>query len=76
MKILRVQAFEFCDQAWLPAPIREGFMDCLNLIHRLWQPYRYIAPVVSAWAQRLGVDEALDLGSGGDGAGIYGKTWA
>lgn len=63
--ILRFQAFEFCDQAWLPAPIREGFMDCLNLIHRLWQPYRHIAPIVSAWAQRLGVDEVLDLGSGG-----------
>lgn len=65
--IPRCQVFEFCDQKWLPAAVREGFMDCLNLIHRLWQPYRNIAPIVSAWAERLGAEEVLDLGSGGGG---------
>lgn len=64
---LRLQAFEFCDQPWLPEVIREGFMDCLDQIHKAWQPYRHIAPIVSAWAGRLGAQQVLDLGSGGGG---------
>lgn len=63
--IQRRQGFEFCDQPWLPQGVREGFMDCLNQIHRLWQPYRHIAPIVSAWAGRLKAEAVLDLGSGG-----------
>ncbi|GAB6068443.1 hypothetical protein JCM13664_17630 [Methylothermus subterraneus] len=62
-----MQAFEFCDQPWLPGPIREGFMDCLNAIHRLWQPYRHIAPIVCRFAQSVGASELLDLGSGENG---------
>lgn len=65
--IPRLHGFEFCEQGWLPQVIREGFMDCLNQIHRLGQPYRHIAPVVSAWAAGLNAEEVLDLGSGGGG---------
>lgn len=61
----RVQAFEFCDQPWIPALFREGFMDCLNNIHRLFEPYRHIAPIIQDWARRLGATRILDLGSGG-----------
>lgn len=61
----RVQAFEFCDLPWIPALFREGFMDCLNNIHRLLEPYRHIAPIIQNWAQRLGTDRILDIGSGG-----------
>ncbi len=67
MTIPRLQAFEFCDQPWLPALIREGYMDCLDQIHRLFQPYCHVAPLVAEWARRLGVSEVLDLGSGGGG---------
>jgi len=63
--LFRLQGFEFCDQRWLPKAIREGFMDCLNAIHTIWQPYRHLAPVVSRFAQELGAEEVLDLGSGG-----------
>jgi len=63
--ISRQQFFEFCDLPWIKGTIREGFMDCLNNIHRFLQPYRNIAPVVSAWAERLLADEILDIGSGG-----------
>ncbi len=62
---MRLQGFEFCDQPWLPKAMREGFMDCLNAIHKIWQPYRHIAPIVSRFAQELGAEEVLDLGSGG-----------
>ncbi len=65
--ISRCHGFEFCDQPWLPALVREGYLDCLNQIHRLWQPYRHIAPVVSAFADRIGAQEILDLASGGGG---------
>lgn len=65
--IPRLHGFEFCEKSWLPQVIREGFMDCLNQIHRLGQPYRHIAPVVSTWAERLSAGEILDLGSGGGG---------
>lgn len=65
--IPRLHAFEFCEQGWLPRVIREGFMDCLNQIHHLGQPYRHIAPLVSDWAGKLGARELLDLGSGGGG---------
>lgn len=65
--IPRLHGFEFCEQGWLPQVIREGFLDCLNQIHRLGQPYRHIAPLMSDWAARLNAVEVLDLGSGGGG---------
>lgn len=63
--IKRRHAFEFCDLPWIPALFREGFMDCLNNIHRLMEPYRHIAPVIRDWAKGLGANEILDIGSGG-----------
>jgi hypothetical protein len=63
--IKRCQAFEFCDLPWIPALFREGFMDCLNNIHRLMEPYRHVAPVISKWANSLGASQILDVGSGG-----------
>ncbi len=63
--IKRRHAFEFCDLPWIPALFREGFMDCLNNIHRLLEPYRHIAPILMAWARELGAREILDIGSGG-----------
>lgn len=61
----RLQAFEFCDLPWIPALFREGFMDCLNNIHRLMEPYRHIAPIIQQWARRLRTERILDIGSGG-----------
>ncbi len=61
----RRHAFEFCDLPWIPALFREGFMDCLNNIHRLFEPYRHIAPLIQTWAASLGATEILDIGSGG-----------
>lgn len=63
--IKRRHAFEFCDLPWIPALFREGFMDCLNNIHRLMEPYRRIAPLIETWSERLGATEILDIGSGG-----------
>ena len=40
-------------------------MDCLNQIHRWFRPYYHIAPLLSEWTERLGVDEVLDIASGG-----------
>jgi hypothetical protein len=61
----RHQIFEFCDQAWLPPIIREGYHDCLSFIYRVFQPnYRLIRPLAD-WAMHTGATEILDLASGG-----------
>lgn len=61
----RRQLFEFCDQPWITRFIREGFMDCLNNIHRFLAPYQGIASLVEQFGHRLKATEILDLASGG-----------
>ncbi|GAB4356696.1 MAG: hypothetical protein Kow0060_09560 [Methylohalobius crimeensis] len=50
---------------WFKGILREGYIDCLNNIHRFLEPYRNIAPVIYDWAQRHQVNTLLDIGSGG-----------
>src|ERR1700722_4980186 len=60
----RRQWFEFCDQAWLPAWMREGCHDCLSFIHQIYQPYHGLVLPLAEWTARAEVQVLLDLGSG------------
>jgi hypothetical protein len=65
LQFRRLQLFEFCDQAWLPAFIREAHLDCLNFIHTTYQPYFRLAGLIARWASQTGNAAVLDIGSGG-----------
>lgn len=59
----RRQGFEFCDQPWLKGWLREAFMDCLSFVHRVYQPYYHLVPLI-AECSGGGERQVLDLASG------------
>ncbi len=63
--VKRIQAFEFCDQAWLPSWLREAFHDCLSFVHLANRPYEHFSSHIADWAKKSGAEEVLDLASGG-----------
>jgi hypothetical protein len=63
--VKRMQLFEFCDQPWFRGVFRDGYMDCLNNLHRAFRPYAAIPPLLARWARRGGAHEILDVAAGG-----------
>ncbi|HVX56717.1 MAG TPA: hypothetical protein VHA37_03215, partial [Candidatus Saccharimonadales bacterium] len=59
----RRQWFEFCDQPWLEGWMRDAFLDCLSFVHRIYQPYYHLAPLIAQWAG-CRESQVLDLASG------------
>ena len=67
MAVRRRHLFEFGDQAWLPAKLRDAMTSYLATAYR-------ITPLPRLWAKQLaqvlaecGLDEVVDLGSGSGG---------
>ena len=62
---VRFHLFEFCDQPWFKGVWREAFMDCLDLLHRLFHPYNKMLPRIAHCAEKIHATEMLDTCSGG-----------
>lgn len=67
---MRLQLFEFEDQTWLPAPLRDAMTRYLASVYRL-------TPLPSAWAKKIalvmqsaGINQMVDLGSGAGGPAL------
>lgn len=63
----RLHLWEFCDQPWISGPLRESFMVALNTVLPLTRIYRGMEKDYAAFAAVLGVDQILDIASGGAG---------
>lgn len=63
----RHHLFELADAPWLPAAIKDGVTDNLQLGLNLFRPYDVIVPRLAELLRQTGADRVLDLGSGGAG---------
>ena len=63
----RVQAFEFCDQAWVRGSLREAYLDGLNFLFKAGRIYHSMHRPFRRWALAAGETRVLDLASGGGG---------
>ena len=64
---MKNRLFEFEDQAWLPAAIREGMTDYLRFILNSGNFYEPVSPLLLQLLQATGADSIIDLCSGGGG---------
>jgi 2-polyprenyl-6-methoxyphenol hydroxylase-like FAD-dependent oxidoreductase len=65
--IPRLQLFEFSDQDWLPAALRDGLTGYLQTLSRALGIHEHVAPLVEEALQDSGTDQVVDLCSGGGG---------
>ena len=63
----RLHLFELEDQPWVPAAIRDGATDLLDLLFTHLDIYGGVAPQLEAALTASGTDRAVDLCSGGGG---------
>lgn len=63
----RHHLFEIADQPWLPAVIKDGVTDNLQLGLNMFRPYDVIVPHLAELLRQTGAEQVLDLGSGGAG---------
>ncbi len=63
----RVHLFEFEDQAWCPALLRDAATDLLRFALNLGGHYRCVVPKLRAALERCGTRKVVDLCSGGGG---------
>jgi hypothetical protein len=63
----RLHLAELCDQAWLPATLRDAETDYLASAIDLAKPFHALAPTIAGVLDRAGTDRVVDLGSGGAG---------
>ncbi len=69
----RVHLFEFEDFDWMPAPIRDGGTDLLDLAFDHLGFYEGVAPKLADVLRATGKTEIVDLCSGGGGGTL--QTW-
>ncbi len=67
MSIPRLQLFELEDQAWFPGLVRDLATDYLRFIERLFRFHLHALPVLSRAIDETGVEQVVDLCSGGAG---------
>lgn len=66
----RKQLFEFEDQSWFPAFLRNYLTDFLQFISNQFDIYRNVTPLLSELVKKDGNNTIVDLASGG-GGGLY-----
>ena len=64
---MKMRLFEFEDQDWLPAAIREGMTDYLRFILNSGNFYEPVSPLLLELLQSTGSANFIDLCSGGGG---------
>jgi hypothetical protein len=65
---MTIRLFEFEDQRWLPAVIRDGMTDYLRFIFSKGNFYEPVDSLITELLQATGSDKIIDLCSGGGGA--------
>ncbi len=63
----RRQLFEVMDQAWCPGWVREGELDALRTLARVFPVHRRVAPLIAGVMRAHGQRSVVDLCSGGIG---------
>jgi len=63
----RVHSFEFHDQAWFPAPLRDHLTDFLTFMALRFEVYRPILPEIARACRATGHTSIVDLCSGAGG---------
>ncbi len=67
----RLHLIELEDQAWLPAPIRDGLTDYLSFMAELASlPFAGFAAKISTVMKSVGTKSIIEMGSGGGGPAI------
>lgn len=64
----RIHLFEFEDQNWFPASIRDYGTDFLQFLSNKTKLFNPIAPIIAKGLEKSGGHQIIDLGSGGGGA--------
>jgi hypothetical protein len=67
----RLQLFEFGDQSWLPATLRNASTDFLQQLMRSVRLYEQVVPIVERMLALSGERHVVDLCSGGAGPWAY-----
>ncbi|NUP11776.1 MAG: hypothetical protein HOW73_37490 [Polyangiaceae bacterium] len=67
MRLPRVQAFEFNDQPWVPAVLRDTIVEALSRTLAWGKILDGLAAPLASFLDFAGTDRVLDLGSGGGG---------
>lgn len=67
----RIHLFEFEDQQWFPAFLRNYGTDCLQFLSNKTKMYRPIVPLLEKAIKESGTNQIIDLGSGGGGGLIW-----
>ncbi|MFC2175849.1 hypothetical protein ACFLR1_02610 [Bacteroidota bacterium] len=70
----RIHLFEFEDQAWFPAFLRNYATDFLQFLSNKTKMYKPIIPVIKKGVIESGTNQIIDLGSGGGGGLIWLNT--
>ena len=67
----RLHLFEFEDQKWFPAFLRNYGTDFLQFLSNKSKMYKPIIPVLKRGLAKSGSNQIVDLGSGGGGGLIW-----
>ncbi|WP_282161208.1 hypothetical protein [Ulvibacterium marinum] len=67
----RLQLFEFEDQKWFPAFLRNYGTDFLQFLSNATKMYKPIIPVIKKGLQKSGSNQIIDFGSGGGGGLVW-----
>jgi hypothetical protein len=64
---MRLHLIEIHEQAWCPAPIRDGATDCLKLVANVGRQYQNVLPRLHGALEAVQTTRIVDLCSGGGG---------
>lgn len=67
----RIHLFEFEDQKWFPSFLRNYGTDFLQFLSNMSKMYNPIIPVLEKGLEVAGMNQILDLGSGGGGGLLW-----
>lgn len=67
----RIHLFEFEDQKWFPAFLRNYGTDFLQFLSNKTKMYKPIVPIIEKGLKEGNTDQIVDLGSGGGGGLIW-----
>ena len=67
----RLHLFEFEDQKWFPAFLRNYGTDFLQFLSNKSKMYKPIIPIIKTGLDKSGTNQIIDLGSGGGGGLIW-----
>ena len=67
----RIHLFEFEDQKWFPTFLRNYGTDFLQFLSNTTKLYKPIIPIIKKGLNKSGIDQIIDLGSGGGGGLLW-----